>query len=162
MMKQCSTCEKRIYGDYAECFGGDLICETCLWKEAEEIVGYRKAELFHYNYLKRSYEGHKALLVVLTREELLEFVTNATYDLLFDHFDVNLDDGAHDGGYIELLKQDIIDYNIPLSLREYISWLINQHEDDVIDWQGWFDLIASHQQLIDLGLEHKLPDAVAV
>lgn len=85
-MKQCSTCKQKIHGDYAECFGGDLICETCLWKEAEETV----------------------------------------------------------------------------SLREYISWLIDQHEDYVIDWQGWFDLIASHQQLIDLGLEHKLPDARAV
>lgn len=161
-MKHCSTCEKKIFGDYAECFGGDLICETCLWKEAEEIAGYRKADFFHYNYLKRSYEGHKALLVVLTREELLGFVNNASDELLFNHFDVNLEEGAHNGGYIEMLKQEIIDYNIPLSLREYIAWLINEYRDNVIDLQGWFDLIVSHQQLIDLALEHKLPDALAV
>ncbi|WP_303984276.1 hypothetical protein [Niallia circulans] len=161
-MIKCIECNLEITGDFAECYDGSIICETCLWKEAEETFGRKNANEFSYNAVKLSYEGHKCLEVPVDAEEMCHFIDVAAEGMFRENFDYSPFEGYPDGGFLKVLEDEIIEANLNVTVREYLKVLIRESTEEQLDSYCWNTLVLSHNEIIQVGLKHKLPECIAI
>ncbi|WP_339283799.1 hypothetical protein [Oceanobacillus sp. FSL K6-3682] len=161
-MKKCVECDRKVLGDFAECYGGSIICENCLWKEAEEIYGRIHANKSSYDAVKLSYEGHKCLEVPVNSEEMCHFIDVATEEMFRENFDYNPIEGCPDGGFLKVLEDEIKDDNLNVTVREYLRDIISHATEELLEIHCWNFIILSHDEVIKVGLEYKLPECIAI
>lgn len=161
-MIKCIECNLEITGDFAECYDGSIICETCLWKEAEELYGRKHANEYCYNAVKLSYEGHKCLEVPVNAEEMRHFINVAAEELFRENFDYNPYEGYPDGGFLKVLEDEIKEAKLNVTIREYLKFIISKATEEQLEIQCWDFLVLSHNEIIQVGLEHKLPECIAI
>lgn len=161
-MEKCIECCGEIFGDFAECYGGSLICESCLWKETERTYGRMNASRNMYDAIKHSYEGHKCLEVPVNAEEMCYFIDVASEEMFRENFDYCPIEGFGDGGFLKKLENEIKDANLDFTIREYLKLYIQEANEGQLDWYCWNFLVLSHDEIIQAGLEHKLPECIAI
>lgn len=161
-MNKCIECEGEKTKDFAECFDGSFICEKCLWKETEEIFGRENATRNMYESIKHAYGGHECLEVPVNAEELCHFIDVATDSMFRENFDYNHMEGCPDGGFLKLLESEIRELNLDITVREYLKRIIYNETDEFLDHYMWNFLVLSHAEVIQVGLEHKLPECIAI
>lgn len=161
-MEKCIECIEDIFGDFAECYDGSFICEKCLWKETEEIFGRKNATRNMYESIKHSYEGHECLEVPVNPEALCHFIDIATDDMFQKNFDYNPFEGFPDGGFLKVLEDEIKEAKLNVSVREYLKVIISESTVKQLDIQSWDFLVLSHDEVIQIGLEHRLPECIAI
>lgn len=161
-MKGCIMCNEETNGDFAVCFDGSTICEECLWKETEEIFGRINADKNLYDSVKLSYEGYKYLEVPVNAEELCKFVDRTNEEMFRKNFDYNLFEGYPDGGFLKVLENEIREFKLNMTIREYLKSIISKATETQLEIQGWDTIILSHEEVIQGGLEYKLSECVAI
>lgn len=161
-MKKCKECYVEITGDFAECYDGSIVCENCLWKEAEERFGRVHANESCYNAVKQSYEGYKCLEVPVNAEEMCKFIDVATEEMFRETFDYNPFEGYPDGGFLKVLEDEIKEAKLNVTVHEYLKTIISQATEEQLEIQCWDFLVLSHDEIIQVGLEHKLPECIAI
>ncbi|CAI7727826.1 hypothetical protein [Bacillus altitudinis] len=161
-MKNCIICNGEINGDFAVCFDGSAICEKCLWKETEEIFGRINADENLYDAVKLSYEGYKCLEVPVNAEEMCKFIDRANEEMFRKNFDYNILEGAAHGGFLDILEKEIKEFKLGMSVREYLKLIISKATEKELEIQGWDTVILSHDEIIQVGLEHRLPECKAI
>jgi hypothetical protein len=161
-MKNCIICNGEINGDFAVCFDGSAICEKCLWKETEEKFGRKNADKNHFNSVKFSYEGYTCLEVPVNGEELCMFIDRVTEEMFRENFDYNPVEGYPDGGFLKVLEDEIKETKLNVTVREYLKAIISQATEEELKIQCWDFLVLSHDEIIQVGLEHRLPECKAI
>ncbi|WP_413377199.1 hypothetical protein [Alkalihalobacillus sp. 1P02AB] len=161
-MKKCIECNVEITGDFAECYDGSIICETCLGKEAEEIFGRNHVNESSYDAVKLSYEGHKCLEVPVNAEEMCKFIDVATEEMFRENLDYCLLEGFPDGGFLNAIEVEIKEAKLNVTVREYLKVLIREATEEQLDWYCWNTLVLSHDEIIQVGLKHKLLECIAI
>lgn len=161
-MKKCIKCNREIFGDFAECHDGSIICENCIWIEAEEIFGCIHANESSYYAVKLSYEGYKCLEVPVSTEEMCHFIDVATVEMLSENLDYCPLEGFPDGGFLEDIEIEIKEANLNVTVREYLKVHIREATEEQLDWYCWNTLVLSQDEIIQVGLEYKLPECIAI
>lgn len=161
-MNLCIRCNGGKTKDFAVCYDGSFICGKCLWEETEEIFGRMNANKNLYDSIKHSYEGNECLEVPVNVEEMCKFIDLATNKMIKRNFDYNPFEGFPDGGFLRVLKNEIRDFKLGMTIREYLKFIISHATGEVLEVQGWDTIILSHNEIKQVGLEHRLPACIAI
>ncbi|MFA9459009.1 hypothetical protein ACERJO_19975 [Halalkalibacter sp. AB-rgal2] len=161
-MKNCIRCNKEIDGEFIVCFGGSRICENCLWKETEELFGRIGSTESSYEVVKHSYEGYKCLEVPVNAEELCKFIDWVDEERFYEAFDYNIFNEASDEGFLEFLEKEIKRLKLDMTVRELMKKSIRNAAEEELEINGWDIIILSHDEMIEVGLEHRLTECKAI